>query len=193
MARSMLVPDEIDEEAARHPIGDEPPHRPDDEDGDRDGEDEGDRRPWVTVATFWQPMDAHLARIKLQSEGIECALIDEYLVATDWLYANAVGGIKLQVPQGRFAEAREALEPHAGRAVSAVDGPAQTVDSETPDGTLGYARAACPSCGSPKIRRQRWTRRSVSLAILLLGFPLPFMSRQWTCDECGHEWKRTAV
>ena len=87
-------------------IDDDPPY--DVEDDGRGGD--GDRGPWVTVATFWQPMDAHLARIKVESLDIDCVLLDEFLVATDWLYANAVGGIKLQVPAARADEAREALE-----------------------------------------------------------------------------------
>src|SRR5438093_8419577 len=76
-----------------------------------DGPDNPGRDPgkWITVATFWQAIDAHLARLKLESEAIDCFLIDENLVATDWLYANAVGGIKLRVPPGSADHARQIL------------------------------------------------------------------------------------
>ncbi len=51
----------------------------------------------VTVATFDFLPDAEIARGRLQAEGIDCALADEHLVQTDWLYSIAVGGIKVQV------------------------------------------------------------------------------------------------
>lgn len=53
----------------------------------------------VTVATFDTMPDAHIALGKLGAAGIDAYLADENLVQTDWLYAAAVGGIKLQVRQ----------------------------------------------------------------------------------------------
>ena len=86
--------------ASRIHEDDLPPEIPYDDDGGWDGDDdENDPTRWVTVATFWQPTHAHIARLKLESEDIDCMIIDENLVATDWLYASAVGGIKLQVPE----------------------------------------------------------------------------------------------
>jgi hypothetical protein len=51
----------------------------------------------VTVATFQDPVAAELARNFLASEGVSACLLDETTVATDWLLAGAIGGIKLQV------------------------------------------------------------------------------------------------
>ena len=72
----------------------------DDDDGDGDGGGGGDEEPIrrITVATFWAPGEAHFARLRLESHDIRCFMIDESVVAMQWLYANAVGGIKLQVP-----------------------------------------------------------------------------------------------
>lgn len=81
-----------------------PPDHPDD--GDPGDDNTG---PWVTVAAFWKPDEAHIARLRLESEGIPVLMLDENLIATDWLYANAAGGIKLQVPQSRAAESRVLL------------------------------------------------------------------------------------
>ncbi|NIR60150.1 MAG: DUF2007 domain-containing protein [Gammaproteobacteria bacterium] len=53
--------------------------------------------PTVTVATFENQPDAHIAQGRLAAEGIPSALADEHLVQADWLYAIAVGWIKLQV------------------------------------------------------------------------------------------------
>ncbi len=60
----------------------------------------------VTIATFVNPIDANLAKIKLASEDIDCFLADEYAVA---VYSGVVGEIKLQVRQSDVERAREIL------------------------------------------------------------------------------------
>lgn len=64
----------------------------------------------VTVACFDNMPTAHIAMGRLQTEGIDCWLADEHLVQTDWLYAIAVGGIKLQVGAPYANQAREILD-----------------------------------------------------------------------------------
>lgn len=51
----------------------------------------------VTVATFHEPVAAAMAKNFLESEGIPAVLFDEDTIATDWMLAGAIGGIKLQV------------------------------------------------------------------------------------------------
>ncbi|MEJ2344832.1 MAG: DUF2007 domain-containing protein [Gammaproteobacteria bacterium] len=63
----------------------------------------------VTVATFDNMVDAHIALGRLQAEGIPATLADENLVQTDWLYSIAVGGIKLQVADADAGRARLVL------------------------------------------------------------------------------------
>ena len=52
---------------------------------------------FVIVKRFDNSIDAHLFRISLESEGIECFLFDEEIVTLNPLYSNAVGGIKAKV------------------------------------------------------------------------------------------------
>src|SRR4051812_27907892 len=56
----------------------DPPHdgNDNDDDGDRD---DGEPVRWVTVATFWHSTRAHIAKLKLESEEIDCVLFDEHL------------------------------------------------------------------------------------------------------------------
>jgi len=63
----------------------------------------------ITIATFDTMPDAHIALGRLQAEGIDGCLADEHLVQTDWLYAIAVGGIKLQVDESDAARAHAIL------------------------------------------------------------------------------------
>lgn len=60
----------------------------------------------VTIATFRYLTEAEAAKIHLEAEGITVFLADAEIVNMDWLFANAVGDIKLQVPP---AEAEVAL------------------------------------------------------------------------------------
>jgi len=88
----------------------DPPHDGSDDDGDSDDGDDEPLR-WVTVATFWHSTRAHIAKLKLESEEIDCVLFDEHL---NWLCATCGGGIKLQVPEPDAPRARQILRARAG-------------------------------------------------------------------------------
>jgi hypothetical protein len=63
----------------------------------------------TTIATFDNMPSAHIAKGRLEAEGIPCWLKDENLGQTDWLYNIAVGWIKLQVEPHHVLRAREIL------------------------------------------------------------------------------------
>jgi hypothetical protein len=132
---------------------------------------------WVAVATFSQPLEAHLARTKLESEGIACVVGDEHLIRVDWFLSNAVGGVKVLVPAWEAEKAREILRPRPRLVVVAGD-------EEPADGEL-----ICPRCRSYDVYYRRYSRRIASVFILLFGFLVPWRSRRWTCTQCGYEWK----
>lgn len=59
----------------------------------------------VTVRSYFDPLDAEMAVNLLRSEGIQASLADSKLVSNTWHLANAVQGIKLQVPEQDLAKA----------------------------------------------------------------------------------------
>ena len=65
---------------------------------------------FVTIATYDKLMDAHIALGRLSAEGIQAQLFDDHMVQMDWLYALAVGGIKLRVTREDAQAARKVLE-----------------------------------------------------------------------------------
>jgi hypothetical protein len=79
---------------------------------------EGRLQPLVTVATFLYPYQAHAPRARLEAAGLRVSLADELTIAMDWLLANAVGGIKVQVPAADAERARELLASLPGRAAA---------------------------------------------------------------------------
>jgi len=135
---------------------------------------------WVTVATFSQPVEAHLARTRLEAEGIRCIVADEFLVRVNWLLSNAIGGVKLMVPAWEADRARELLRPRP----RLVD----VADEACPDAGAGDD-LICPSCRSYDVYFHRFDRRVAGLFWLFAGFIVPWRSQKWVCKECGYEWK----
>lgn len=62
-----------------------------------------DVEPMVTVAVYDTPYVAGLAKSELESYDIPVFLADEYTIGVNVLYSNALGGIKVKVPES-FAE-----------------------------------------------------------------------------------------
>jgi hypothetical protein len=63
-----------------------------------------------TIASYNNPMDAHLLRARLEGSGISAYLRDENMITLDWLAANAVGGIRVDVADEDYAKAMEVLQ-----------------------------------------------------------------------------------
>jgi predicted RNA-binding Zn-ribbon protein involved in translation (DUF1610 family) len=168
-------------ETVETPDVDPPDLPPDDFDSDDDNNG-GDGEPirWTTVATYWNPTEAHIARLKLESEEIDCIIFDENIVATQWIWANAVGGVKLQVPEEDLIRARQMLATSTQKSLQRAAGE-----------PLFDGQARCPQCGSEDIHSVRLSRKIAMLTLLLLGMPLPFLHRREHCAACGFEWKRS--
>jgi hypothetical protein len=127
----------------------------------------------VTAWTFDDYTLAEIAKIKLQSEQIDCFLAGENFVATYWLYSNADHGIKLKVKESDFATALQILN---------------TTDN-------------CLECGSEDIESEHSSfTRNIFFTIILLFFvtqflpliliPLFFLrNKNYTCKTCNHNWK----
>ena len=149
------------------------------------------RETLVTIARFSHPHESHVWRARLESEGIGCFLADEHTVSANWFYSNAVGGVKLQVRASDSVEARRLLEGSEARQLESLQDHWRELDerhdverfNDDADAT------SCPRCESTEVFYQKFSRPMVFLSILLLGIPLPFLSRRWTCRNCELTWK----
>lgn len=65
---------------------------------------------FVTVAAFDETFRADVARAALEDAGLPVRITDREIVAMEWVLSNAVGGIKVQVPEADAVRAREILE-----------------------------------------------------------------------------------
>ena len=73
-------------------------------------------RDLAVVRSYWNLLDAELAKGALESAGIEAFLFDDNMVRMDWFNANALGGIKLRVDAANVEEANRILEEQAPEA-----------------------------------------------------------------------------
>jgi len=54
---------------------------------------------WVTVAQFSLGTEAHIFRARLEAENIPAYVADEHQINANWLWSNALGGVKVRVPE----------------------------------------------------------------------------------------------
>lgn len=136
----------------------------------------------VTVATFNYPLEAHLHRAKLESEGIDSIVVDEHMIHANWLYNIAVGGVKLQVRESDAEKALRILGEIPERIPEDPEISAEISGDEH-----------CPQCHSTDIHYETFHMRPLFILWLLVSFTLPFMKRKWKCNHCGYEWKERKV
>jgi hypothetical protein len=124
----------------------------------------------VAVAAFGTPVEANLAKNRLEAGGVQGFLSDEETVGTAWHLTNAVGGIKLQVRQQDVEQARAVLAQR-----TQADGPDES------DPARGPEEWPAPDAGRVEVdedepvltNREQNADRALRGAILgLLLFPL---------------------
>jgi len=64
---------------------------------------------WIEIISFTYPHEAHLAKGKLESEGIKALIKDELTVQVNNFYSNAIGGVKLLVKDSNYDSAYQIL------------------------------------------------------------------------------------
>ena len=129
---------------------------------------------FVVIHTFAGFTEAHLARVRLDAEGIESRLADEHLATVNPLLTGALGGVKLLVRAGELEDARGVIDEW------------QTAEDERHEA----AESRCPRCGSEDIGRAPVRNTAILLLIILSlgGIVWLFFFRRHRCYDCGHAW-----
>jgi DNA-directed RNA polymerase subunit RPC12/RpoP len=124
-----------------------------------------------TIASFSFPYEAQIAWAKLDSQGIPAFIVDEHTINAQWLYSNALGGVRLRVPDEFAEEAYSIL----------TEDNASDVENEQ-----GYDSVQCTQCGSFNTEFTKARKRGAYLVFLLLDFPLYPVEHEHKCRDCGH-------
>lgn len=123
----------------------------------------------LTIATFSKPEEAHMLRLRLEAGGVPAYLQDENMVQTDWLYSNAIGGVRVQIHEDDADRAGEILQDPGIKA-----GPA--------------GMPACPKCTSTNTAPDELPRKLSLLSMMIGGFPFLSSKTRWKCNLCRHAW-----
>jgi hypothetical protein len=134
----------------------------------------------VTIALFYWPTLAYLARCRLAACGIEAWVLDEHTTSLFWHYSNLLGGIRLQVSSDDVEDACAVLDDDPRSA----EEPILTKDEQATERAL---RAAIFGVLNPvfylwglgllirvffrRLPTSAIERRNVLLAIILIAVP----------------------
>lgn len=130
----------------------------------------------VTVASYTNPWDAHVACGLLESEGVRAWLAGEHHVWVNWPLSQALGGVKLQVSTEDQAAALDIL-----RAMQ--DGEFETALQAE----CGMQPDACQNCGSLDFQA-RLSKNLIALNVVTtLWVAVPFSAAMAgkVCRRCG--------
>ena len=120
---------------------------------------------FVVLTKFSFPLDANL-----ESIGIPSFIADEHTINMQWLYSDAMGGVRLLVPAEHLEEAHRIISEDFS---SSVDFECESKPE------------CCQNCGSENIQCFTKGKKSAFIVFMLLGFPLFFYEHGIKCNECG--------
>lgn len=126
----------------------------------------------MLIQSFNNPIDAHIIKGLLESNGIESCLFDENIAYTNPVLTTAVGRIKLMVREEDYEDAIKVLR------------------SETFDEPEGD-KAVCPECGSSNIFVKSKTNWKAVFMMFISSTSTPTGGRKnfYDCQHCGNEWE----
>jgi hypothetical protein len=125
-----------------------------------------------TVKSFKSEVEAHLAQSKLKSVGIS-ADVNRF----SRYRAMASGGYTVRVDPKDLKRARAVLDK--------ID---HDVDMDEYISSDDDTYRRCPKCDSVNVEAERLAGGKLWMSILLIGIPLIFMKRNYTCRKCQHGW-----
>lgn len=119
-----------------------------------------------TIASYLDPIEAHIVCGRLLAEGIEAHVADDQTTLANWEWRQAIGGTKVRVVDAQFEQAR-ALIAEVDRGEFALDPEASNTTT---------------------IDRESWSSRVAYVFGLGFGLPLPWRRRQMQSSETDERW-----
>jgi hypothetical protein len=123
----------------------------------------------ITVGWYLNPVEAQIAKSRLESEDIPAFLHSVNHSSMVWPITLALGGIQLQVPPSAVSRAKKILD------IDEQDKAEEVVP--------------CPGCGSEDKRTYEASWRLSMVSSHIAGIPLPFRRKRRHCESRGNTWK----
>ena len=132
---------------------------------------------FIKIGSYQYSSEAIIIKGKLESEGIEVFMADNFTIDTDPLVSNAIGGVKLYVSTEQFDKAKNVLLEISRYSLNDEGDP-----------------VICSKCGSNKVEMGTTVKEGKSLFAFLFGFliagGLPVYTKyKYRCENCGNEFE----
>lgn len=137
----------------------------------------------VTLATFDTIAQAHVAKGELEAIGVRAFLTDEETVGMLWHFANALGGVKIQIAEEDSERAVALLRERFGtESEEPLDGPSleeqalamPREDEDDPEPAVAPPEVFAPAVEEPPTPREENARKL--LLVAWLGIIIPPLS-----------------
>ena len=131
-----------------------------------------------TIKTFDNPIDAHIIKTKLESEGIMCYITDENTIGLNPMLNIALGGVKLNVAAEDVAVALQIIEESDNQPIA--DNQGTTI--------------SCPACNSThilnNINDQKGFKAILAslLSLLTMSYPI-YTKKSYLCKDCNEVFR----
>lgn len=133
-----------------------------------------------TVTTYQTAWEAHIAKGRLEAEGIPVCIADEYYIGANWWHSVALGGVRLQVPALKMNDAKVIVYKLL----------AGEYEIELSNDSIDEDK--CPACNSEKINNVMWPLGLSFFLIVFSEFLVAPFSKYWRkCKSCQHSWSVT--
>jgi len=131
-----------------------------------------------TVATFTNPIEAHIVRGRLECEDIAAFVAHEHHIWAKWSLSQALGGVKVQVAPTNFERALAVISDiNAGKFIESLKLSA-----------LDEHHTICHQCNSDQVFSLSWSWKLALISAFIFMLPLPYTTKLVKCDACGHTW-----
>ena len=127
---------------------------------------------FIIAQVYSNYIDANIIMGRLEEEGINCWLKDENTVTIDPILTNAIGGIKLMVPESQAERTFELLKQFRSEQQSVLK---------------------CPRCGSVNVEFVTTPRKASNWFGVIIGFLFTNYAlsgdKVYHCFDCGFEFE----
>ena len=131
-----------------------------------------------TVATFTNPIEAHIVRGRLECEEILAFVSHEHHIWANWALSQALGGVKVQVPSSDVEIASSVISDiNSEKFLEVMD------ESKNHENDL-----TCARCNSNKISSVSWSWKLSLVAFFVIMIPLPYTTKHLKCETCKLSW-----
>lgn len=123
----------------------------------------------ITLISYTTAADAHIAKTKLEDNGIPAFVFDDNIVGANPFYTTAVGGVKVKIPESYSEDALKVLKLISDNGKEKID--------------------KCPECNSINITVTK-TNRFLALLMAVVFMNQSILNKKkLTCFDCNYKWK----